>query len=239
MTYRANGVLFDDLFEAGSSSTVTDYSEGGIPFTNIYKTIEKDQRIPDIGYASAGTDLARRFKGNISQFSNTSRLTSTRTTAWNGGIIHDFTVTFGSVAIRDNFFTFGGRIIVSASRTGGSATAKNAEWTSLLNDAGNVELARRETFNNTETQVSAIGANDLTSSFQLLFTESGSSPYTSALYRVYARNLSTTQIGIRVRFDDGASGVIDENIDGTIRSFVNERKHPSQTSPSFTTTSNL
>jgi len=232
MTYRANGVLFDNLFEAGTSGTIN-YSETGTNFSNIYRGLEKDQRIPDIGYRNNGTDLARLLKGNISQYANTLELTTSRTTAWNGGIFYDVDVSFPSTTAINNFFIFGGRIIMSASRTGGSSTAKNAEWTSLLNDAGNIELARSATYKNTETQVSGIGYLDLTGSYQLLYTETGSSPYTTALYRIYAYMLTTTTVRIRVRFDDGASGVIDENIDGTITSFINERRHPTQTAPSY------
>lgn len=239
MTYRANGILLDDLFEGSGSSSVTDYSENGTPFSNIYQGLEKDQRIPDIGYASGGTDLARLLKGNISQYSTTVKISESRTAAWNGSLIHDTDISFSSAGVASYFFTYGGRIIMSASRTGGSSTSKNAEWSSLLNDAGNIELARQATYKNTETQVSGVGYLDLTGSFQLLYTETGSSPYTSALYRVYARFSATNVIRIRVRFDDGASGVIDENINGTITSFITERKHPSATSPSFTTVSGI
>ena len=238
MTYRANGILLDDLFEAGTGPSIA-YSENGTNFSNIYQTLEKDQRIPDIGYANNGTDLARLFKGNISQYANTLRLTTTRTSAWNGGVFYDVDVSWSSTILMSNFFLYGGRIILSASRTGGSATAKNSEWTSLLNDAGNIELARQATYKNTETQVSGVGYLDLTGSFQLIYTETGSSPYTQALYRIYAYQLDSTTIRIRVRFDDNTSEIVDENIDGTLSSFVNERKHPSQETPTFTRVGSL
>lgn len=231
MSYNRTGTPFANLFEAGTSA-ITDYSENGVPFSNIYQGLEKDQRIPDIGYSSNGTDLAQLLKGNISQYANTLRLTTTRTTAWNGVITYDVDVTWSTTTLMSNFFLYGGRIILSASRTGGSATAKNAEWTSLLNDAGNIELARNETYQNTETQVSTRGYLDLTGSFQVLYQEVGSSPYTNAIYTVYAL-ISGTTITFRIRFDDGASGIVDENIDGTLSSFVNERKHPSQETPTF------
>ena len=240
MTYRANGILLDDLFEAGNSSTIN-YSEAGVNFSNIYQSLEKDQRIPDIGaYSNGGTDIARLLKGNIAQFSNVNKITETRITSWNGNSYYDADITFASSSDAEYFFTYGGRIIMSSSRTGGSSTAKNAEWTDILDSAGNIELARNETYKNTETQVSSIGYNDLTSSFQLLYQETGATPYTSALYRIYARFNATNVIRIRVRYDDqDDAGVVDENINGTLTGYINERKHPSATSPTFTVSTGI
>jgi len=60
------------------------------------------------------------------------KLTSVRGTAWSSLIQHEFTVTFVDSDDARHFFNTGGQLRLSASRTGGSATAQNANWDTIL-----------------------------------------------------------------------------------------------------------
>jgi hypothetical protein len=243
MTYSVNGTNLDNFFEARSGTAIgsVGYSRVGVNLSTIYEGLEHDSQIPDIGYANNGTDLARLFKGNLLQYSTATRNTSTRSTAWNGAIIHDIRITFSSTPSASYFWQYGGRLMLTASRSGGSASLKNTTWTNLLNAAGRIEIAANATYRNTQTQVSTVGYNDIpvNGSYILLYTSTGSSPYTSALYRIFARRTLTNTMEIRVRFDDLTSEIIDENIDGTIQSVLTERRHPTAVVPSYSTLSNL
>ena len=218
--------------------TVTNYFEDGTNFSQIYQPISHDSRIPDIDYFVNGTSLSRLYKGNISQYSIAAKAQSARTSAWNGIVDASCQVSFANTTARNNFFVFGGRILISASRSGGSSSAKNNEWTAILNTAGRTEVANTISLRNTQSIVSSIGNTDLTTSFQQLYATSGGS-YTNASYSVAARIISDTVVEVSVQLTDGASGVIDENIDGTLQIFFGERRHPDQSSPSFTISNNI
>lgn len=242
MTYRANGTLLSDLFEArsGAPTATVGYSEQGVNFNQIYQQLEHDSRIPDIGYSHLGTDLAQIFKGNLLQFMETRRAETSRATYWNGILTCSFRVTFASVAARTDFFTFGGRIVIDSVRRDGSVNLKNATWTNLLNAAGNIEIAKRFTLQNAQTVVSTIGVDNLTTTYQLLYTGAGASPYTQALYRIYAKLTPVTaSVDILVTFDDATLEIADENINGILETFIRERRHPSQPAASYVVLSGL
>ncbi len=59
-------------------------------------------------------------------------VTDTRVTPWSTLVRHDFTIDFGSADTARHFFNLSGDIRIGASRTGGSATPQNADWTALL-----------------------------------------------------------------------------------------------------------
>ena len=65
-------------------------------------------------------------------FSVATKLTSVRITPWSSFIEHIFTVIFLDSDAR-HYFNTGGDLRISASRTGGSATSQNTEWTNLVN----------------------------------------------------------------------------------------------------------
>jgi len=240
MTYSVNGTNLDNFFEArsGTARDNIGFSRNGTNFSTIYQTIEHDSRIPDIDYGNDGTNLSRLYKGNIAQYSISAKVQSTRTSAWNGIVDASCQVSFANTTARNNFFVFGGRILISASRSGGSSSAKNNEWTAILNNAGRTEVANTISLRNTQSVVSSIGNTDLTTSFRELYATSGGA-YANASYSVAARIISATVVEVAVQLTDGASGVIDENIDGTLQIFFGEHRHPTQSSPSFTISNNI
>ena len=229
---------FDDLFAPRVTTKRADvgYQTASSDISNTYETLSRDQELPHIGYESSGINLATLFMGNVAQYATTSKLTSVRSTAWNTQLIHWYTITFPSTAQRNNFFKYGGRIIWSATRTGGTASAKNTDWTTLLTTAGTIELGKTNTYRNGSTTVAAIGLDHLTNQQQTLYTLAGTGSYTSNLLTIRARLDSSTAVSMKVIFDDGDSGTIDEDVDGTLTSTVEERKHPTQATGTYVTT---
>jgi hypothetical protein len=119
------------------------------------------------------------------------------------------TVTFNSATSARYFFNSGGQIRITSSKTNFSTTTQNTRWTSLLTSigtqtfGGNIPTAGLGSMN---------GQNwyRLTSSDQVWYTATGSSPYGSNNYKIYARsnvaNNSTgtaTEIYFLVQFNDG------------------------------------
>lgn len=182
--------------------------------------------------------------------------TSQRTSAWGGGgggtVDHQFTVTFSSANARRHFFNSGGEIRFSASRTGGSGS-KNNDWTTLLSNMGTIKMNYTQTTSTGSGSGSSIGSNDLTGSYQTIFSKSGSGVYAENLYRIRARQDSSSVLRFDIDFQDndlgddqggaGSTGPVDENVTGTLTSTIQQLRatgsNVSVVSPTYTNTSNL
>lgn len=164
-------------------------------------------------------------KGSIhpSQASTSIAETSSRTTVWNGLIVHEFIATFNSPDARRHFFNTGGQIRIDPSNTNAS-TPKGLDWAQLTNEVG-VIIFDRDSTSSTISGGTATGNYDLTSSYNTIFTKIGSGSY-SGVYAgntlvIKARNISTTQISFRVEFNDVVGdNAVDNNVDGTLSNVV-------------------
>ena len=195
-------------------------------------------------------------------------ITSQRTTSWNSTITHIFTVTFSAQTLTNtigtvtsltaedharSYFNAGGEIWFRASRTGGTASLKNSVWSTILTNAGTIKFRKLDTTTTgASTQVSfagqSLGFFDLTTSYQTVAIKNGAGQYTEYSqieYKIEAkRNAAFNQLTFRVSFiDDDTNSLVDENIDGTITSYV-ELSRPtgpnvSVAKPIFANTSNL
>lgn len=144
-----------------------------------------------------------------------------RTSAWNGTISHEFTLTFGSTALARGFWNAAGEIRFSPSLTGGSGT-KTGDWRNMINTPNGVGAL---TFSRTGLTKSGPGGSitaglnprTLTASYQTLMTHSGAS-YAANRYRLYAKK-SANVYTFKLEFADldspGGYG-IDENVNGTL-----------------------
>lgn len=151
---------------------------------------------------------------------------STRTSAWNGTIRHEFTVNFSSTAQARGFWNAGGQIRFLPSLTGGSGL-KTSDWRNMINEAngvGNLTFSRTGTTKTgpTGTITTSINPRNLTTSYQTVMQRTGAS-YGNNRYRLYARRNNNTQYQFRLEFADldspGGFG-IDENVNGTLSSVV-------------------
>ena len=114
--------------------------------------------------------------------------TSTRTTSWSTTVYHEFTVTFANANAARFFFNSGGEIRFAGSRSGGSSTDQNTDWTNLLSNAGTVKFAEgATTYTGSGGTAASVGFDDLTTSNQQIFTATGAGNYSSNDYTVNAK----------------------------------------------------
>jgi hypothetical protein len=165
------------------------------------------------------------------RFSPASRTASTtasatRTTAWTNTLTQETTWTFASQADCRAFFNGGGAVGASASRSGGSATAQNTQWSNALSNLSDVWLYH-DTCTAGAGSTSGIGFYELTTSYQqLVIYYGGASPYTSDYVQVNAKINSTTTptvVSIQVVLVDADDNVIDDSTDGTLT--INSRRN--------------
>lgn len=150
----------------------------------------------------------------------------TRTTAWTNTLTQVTTWTFASETACRAFFNGGGGLGVSASRSGGSATTQNTQWTNKLSGIGDVWLYHDTTSAGAGTSA-GLGFYELTASDQqVVIYYGGAAPYTSDYIQVKARVNSTTnptQVIITTVLTDAGDNVLDQNVDGTLT--INARRN--------------
>lgn len=121
---------------------------------------------------------------------------ATRTTAWNSQLTCTVRATFSNVDHARFFFNSGGRIRFSTSRSGGSSTIQNSNWSSLLSDVGAVDFGARSTV------AGSVNFYNLTSSYQILVDRSGSSYYAGNSFVIQVRKPLSTQVEFVVQWTD-------------------------------------
>lgn len=216
-----------------ASNPVT--SSGSLIQSTHFSTLNTDADL-----VSNGTE---KFKLHSSQTSNDTIITATRTTSWNnplnGSLLtHTAILTFdgystptpptGTISVSAAnhvraFFNSGGKVRISADRSGGTVSIKNTAWTNMLNQIGEVWISYDQTVSSLGSGTgSAIGWYNLTTTNQKVYQKDYSGSYYSAnSYVVYARtNLAATQLILSIQFQDNATGGVDEDVDGTLNSYV-------------------
>lgn len=172
--------------------------------------------------------------------------TSTRFSAWNGKVVHSFTITFDDSDHRRAFFNAGGEIHISATIEGDNSS-KGQDWNTILTNMGTVKFKS----NTTEKTGSAgllwpIGNFDLTTSYQKIFERRGQADYYAEnRYFIYAKEISNRAIQFSIEFEDNDEGDPndDEFIRGTLTSIIKQLRptgsYVSVKTPSYSTQSNL
>lgn len=164
------------------------------------------------------------------RFGPQSRTSSTdgsvnRTTAWTNTLTQETTWTFASESDCRKFFNMGGYLGVSASRTGGSSSTQNTQWTNKLTSLSDVWLTHDSVSAGAGT-LSGVGFYDLTTTYQqLVIYYGGATPYTNDYIKVEARVNSTTNptiVYFKTTLVDAGDNVIDASVDGTLT--VNARR---------------
>lgn len=205
-----------------------------------------------------------RFKLDLTQSTTESKLSSQRLSPWGGSlqpqtVKHEFTVTFSggytvvnadgttSVATgadhRRHFFNSGGEIRFVSSLANSTPTAKVVDWQNLLQSMGTV--AFNYTTVTASTGISAGRGNfDLTSSYQTVYTKSGTSVYTDNTFVIKAKGEQTSNvITFLVEFTDDLSNNVDEPVEGTLTTFISQYRatgsYVSVPSPAYQTIQSL
>jgi hypothetical protein len=173
----------------------------------------------------SNTITSDKFSIGAAQFSSEGLITGSRSTAWNGTLTH--TVTISSTA--DNmryFFNAGGKIRVSANRSGGTSSSKNTTWDTMFSQMGEFQMDyTQSTFTGSATG-SATGWFDLSTSNTLVGQKNApSGSYAENRYFIYARtDAGSTQLILTIEFQDLDVGDpnFDENVDGTLNSVISQ-----------------
>tara|TARA_R110001592_G_scaffold6330_5_gene34121 strand:- start:6677 stop:7696 length:1020 start_codon:yes stop_codon:yes gene_type:complete len=161
--------------------------------------------------------------------------TKTYTSAWANSLSATATYTFANEGACRGYFNGGGRIGFSASRSGGSSTTQNTNWTNTLSAMGDVTLLHNTGAGSSGTNA-GVGFYELTTSYKTLWTKFGSGSYASNFFKMEGLVNSTTNptvVTLRATFSDphaegsgalgpdGVAGTGDEDfnndgVDGTI-----------------------
>jgi len=171
----------------------------------------------------SNTITSDKFLIGSAQFSSEGLITGSRSTAWNGSLTH--TVTISSTA--DNmryFFNAGGKIRVSANRSGGTSSSKNTTWDTMFTQMGEFQMDYTQTTFTGSASGSATGWFDLSTSDTLVGQKNApSGSYAENRYYIYARrDAGSTQLILTIQFQDNDVGDpnFDENVDGTLNSVI-------------------
>lgn len=151
-----------------------------------------------------------RFNLGSGSLESSVQSTKTRSTAWGGGssgIVHDIVYVFSSSTHMQAFFNAGGKFNITASRSGGTATSQNTDWTSLLASMGTF------TFDLNHLYAS-------TTSLQTAHTWSSSGSYAlnsiTANYSAPAAN----QFRVQILYTDNHTNSFSDSVDGTFTSTI-------------------
>lgn len=149
----------------------------------------------------------------------------TRVTEWNGIVTHTVTITDTNNNLR-YFFNSGSYINFTASRTGGTGTIKDTDWTNMLSAMGSIKMNYNSTTSSSGSGTgTSIGFNNLTTTDQLIYTQSGGATFTANKYYIYAKvdNATTpTVITLTIDFEDLDTSGTDINVTGTLSSTVKQ-----------------
>lgn len=159
--------------------------------------------------------------------------TDARTTAWAGTINDTCRYTFTTAAKAGFLFDAGGAIVISVALAGGS-TGNAANWATLFSAMGTITFDRENTTQSgSGGSGSAIGYNDLTTNYQLIFTQSGTGAYTDNEIQINARRSAGSEyIEIQIVCNDDHAG----SVDGTTTATFQYKKLDDQASGDATIT---
>ena len=204
-------------------------------------------------FGVASTAFNNRFNiYELTQADIETKLTSTRTSTWgvNDGapaITHNFKVVFDDANHRRYFFNSGGQIIFNATLISGTG-AKFDEWVGMLNTTI-VKFEHNSTLDQSNSVLTNIGNYDLTSEYQTIALRQGTGAYSENLYKIYARQTSTSVLQFKVEFNDADTGGSaegffgDEPVSGTLTNSISQRRatgsNVSITTPAYNTVTEL
>jgi hypothetical protein len=196
----------------GSNPVTAVVSEGNtIRYTGSFTPDTGAADVPQKQYDDWADNITTtRFTVAAGESATTAVTTSNKTTAWVSQCECVIQLYWANANDARYWFNSGGKIRISASRSGGAGTAQNTSWTSLLSAAGTQNFGGAVP-NTGTTPNDGTNWYRTTSTFQTFYTATASSPYGSNNYRLQARCVDvasnsggTAASGeIRVLFTDG------------------------------------
>ncbi len=154
----------------------------------------------------------------------TTRLSNERTIPWSDFIEHEFTVDFGSTDNARFFFNTGGQIRLSATRTGGSATAQNTLWDTLLADGGTFIFDGVSYFALTSNFSSASPVGQVTTAANGVYENNNWAISAKRDDAAGSNGGNGSIIRFKSAFLDGHMNVFSDLVDGTFTSTIEDRR---------------
>ena len=140
------------------------------------------------------TARSNRFDAESSQQILTSIDSKTYSSAWTTSAESVLTLTFSTATQARYFFNSGGKIRVSASRTGGTSSQQNNAWTNILDSVGDQTFGAKNS--------SPIGFFELTNSYEIFYTLAASTPYSANNFTLSAKcNVASNSAGTATTVD--------------------------------------
>ena len=164
--------------------------------------------------------VGERFKLNVDHSTTLISITGSITANWNSLRTHIVRATFVDANARRHFFNSGGTINFTAELAGYSG-AKSVDWANMLSNMGSIKFDYTSTYASGSGTGTNIGNFDLTSTYQQVFTKTGSGIYVENDYNIQAKEITSNVIEFLIEFrDDNAPGGygVDENVNGTLTS---------------------
>lgn len=160
----------------------------------------------------------------------------TKTAGWTTTSTATHTVTFSSADAARYFFNAGGELRLGFTRTGGTSTTKNTNWSQLLVDVGTVVFGAQGTTKSggtgTATVGSTIGYYDMATTDSEIFRQYAvGAPYTVNYVVVTAKTNGTqgsngdkgTVVTFTVTFNDAETDTFNDTVDGSLTSTLTVR----------------
>lgn len=221
--------LYNAAYHQGSSISPTAVSTS----TKITATVVNTY------ITAVNTIDTNRF--SISEYSDESLLSSTRTTSWSATVTHAFYLDFGNHNNARYFFNSGGDIRFSASISGYS-NSQGTSWYDLFNGMV-VIMDHLGTGTTSGGTAYGYGFENLSSFYVTIFTKSGTGFYSSNDYRIQLKYDGAGKIYGIIDFEDLHTNAWTDLVDGTLTSTVTMRRatgsHISVTAPTGVNTTNL
>jgi hypothetical protein len=188
------------------------------------------------------TAIANRFQLAGNQSAISTKGTASTSSAWSSSASCDITVTFASATAARYFFNSGGKVRITPSITGGSATSQVNAWITFLSSVGTREFgAATDPLVNYYT---------LTDSFQTYYQGSLTTPYSANNFKLEAKSnvvdnsagTATTlylKVTLADNYTDSGAGfdpnpAPGDSVDGTLSLVVSEVKASGVLQPSGT-----
>jgi hypothetical protein len=196
----------------GSNPVTAVVSEGNtIRYTGSFTPDTGSLDVPQKQYDDWANNITtNRFAVAAGESAATAATTSNRTTAWASQCECTIQFYWSNANDARYWFNSGGKIRISANRTGGATTAQNTSWTTLLSAAGTQNFGG-DVPNAGTTPNDGTNWYRTTNTFQTFYQATASSPYGSNNFRMQARCVDvpsnsggTAASGeIRLLFTDG------------------------------------
>ena len=156
--------------------------------TDVGSDVTSSTVIDDVVWSNTMLNIKDCWDNRFSPASRTSATgdSAQRTTAWTTSLEVEKTYTWANEGLCRAYFNGGGRIGMSASRSGGTSSTQNTDWTNLFSAMGDVFIDYQTAGGSSGTNAN-LGFYELSTSYQLLWTKLGSGAYASNYFKLFGK----------------------------------------------------